>query len=173
MRGALEAARMREEQLRVNAEQASKERDELCWRWNEDAGVWRRREAEVRLLVFTFPLCSVEHANVASGPNTPPCAAASSVRSCCIVSGATGVELATSDVTTRTLVPTFTTPRARSLSAPSCDSGSEFCQCAGACASTADFAPTWIWGTYLRRFIFGLVTLVMVWHGIVCSESGS
>ena len=47
MRTALEAARLQEAQLRVEAEQASKERDELCWRWNEDAGVWRRREAEV------------------------------------------------------------------------------------------------------------------------------
>jgi hypothetical protein len=49
MRSALEAAHLREEQLRVDAERASKERDELCWRWNEDAGVWRRREAEVSL----------------------------------------------------------------------------------------------------------------------------
>lgn len=49
MRNALEAAHSREEQLRVDAERASKERDELCWRWNEDAGVWRRREAEVSL----------------------------------------------------------------------------------------------------------------------------
>lgn len=52
MRDALEAARLREEKLRVEAEQANKERDELCWRWNEDAGVWRRREAEVRLGAF-------------------------------------------------------------------------------------------------------------------------
>ncbi|KAH0828636.1 hypothetical protein J3R83DRAFT_2980 [Lanmaoa asiatica] len=48
MHGALEGARLREEQLRVEAEQASKERDELRWRWNEDAGLWRRREAELQ-----------------------------------------------------------------------------------------------------------------------------
>lgn len=54
MHGALEAARLREEQLRVEAEQASKERDELRWRWNEDAGLWRRREAEVSLWNPTF-----------------------------------------------------------------------------------------------------------------------
>jgi len=49
MRSALEAAHLREEQLRVEAEKASKERDELRWGWNEEAGVWRRREAEVSL----------------------------------------------------------------------------------------------------------------------------
>ncbi|KAG9311385.1 hypothetical protein JVU11DRAFT_8494 [Chiua virens] len=48
LRSALEAAQSREEQLRLEAEQASKERDEFCWRWNEDAGVWRRREAELQ-----------------------------------------------------------------------------------------------------------------------------
>lgn len=47
MRNALEAARLREEQLRAEAEQASKERDEIRWGWNEDASAWRRREAEV------------------------------------------------------------------------------------------------------------------------------
>ncbi|KAF8549198.1 hypothetical protein OG21DRAFT_1606556 [Imleria badia] len=48
MRSALEAARLREQQLRAEAEQASKQRDELRWGWNEDAGVWRRREAELQ-----------------------------------------------------------------------------------------------------------------------------
>ncbi|KAG6373025.1 hypothetical protein JVT61DRAFT_7080 [Boletus reticuloceps] len=47
MRSALEASRVREEQLRIEAEQASKERDELRWGWNEDASIWRRREAEL------------------------------------------------------------------------------------------------------------------------------
>ncbi|KAF9223197.1 hypothetical protein BS17DRAFT_880821 [Gyrodon lividus] len=48
MRGALEAARRREEKLRVEVGRASKEYEELRWRWNEDAGSWRRREAELQ-----------------------------------------------------------------------------------------------------------------------------
>ncbi|KAG8221555.1 hypothetical protein J3R82DRAFT_1797 [Butyriboletus roseoflavus] len=52
MHGALEAARLREEQLRIGAEQVTKERDELRWRWNEDAGLWRRREAELQAQIY-------------------------------------------------------------------------------------------------------------------------
>ncbi|KAF9234199.1 hypothetical protein BU15DRAFT_79271 [Melanogaster broomeanus] len=48
MRGALEAARLREEKSNAEAERARKECEELRWRWNEDAGSWRRREAELQ-----------------------------------------------------------------------------------------------------------------------------
>ncbi|KIK96615.1 hypothetical protein PAXRUDRAFT_825760 [Paxillus rubicundulus Ve08.2h10] len=48
MRGALEAARRREEKLRAEAGRTSKECEELRWRWNEDTGSWRRREAELQ-----------------------------------------------------------------------------------------------------------------------------
>ncbi|KIJ12740.1 hypothetical protein PAXINDRAFT_101100 [Paxillus involutus ATCC 200175] len=48
MRGALEAARRREEKLRAEAGRSSKECEELRWRWNEDTGSWRRREAELQ-----------------------------------------------------------------------------------------------------------------------------
>ncbi|KIJ60782.1 hypothetical protein HYDPIDRAFT_31996 [Hydnomerulius pinastri MD-312] len=48
MRGALEAARLREEKSRAEAERASNECEEIRWRWNEDAGAWRRRETELQ-----------------------------------------------------------------------------------------------------------------------------
>ena len=179
MRTALEAAHIREEQLRTAAEQASKERDELRWRWNEDAGVWRRREAEVSL--WNPPLALQLTNVVASSPNTPPHAAASSVRSGRLVSGATGlVCLFFSDVTTCALVSTFTTPSSCFLSAPTCNSASELHQrtstCTGTACVCADAHPplTGVCST-LWRFIFGPgsqhVTLV-VWPGTVCSKLG-
>ncbi|KAG1733887.1 uncharacterized protein EDB91DRAFT_1348688 [Suillus paluster] len=51
MRGALEAARLREEKARAEAEHLGKENEELKWRWNEDAMAWRRREAELQAQV--------------------------------------------------------------------------------------------------------------------------
>ena len=49
MRGALEAARLREEKARTEAECMAKENEELKWRWNEDVMAWRRRESEVSI----------------------------------------------------------------------------------------------------------------------------
>lgn len=89
MRSALEAARLREAQLRVEAEQASRERDELRWGWNEDAGAWRRREAEVNPAFYLLPLKLTDV--IAASAHTSPHAATSGVRGCRIVSGATGV----------------------------------------------------------------------------------
>ncbi|OAX43412.1 hypothetical protein K503DRAFT_765861 [Rhizopogon vinicolor AM-OR11-026] len=48
MRGALEAARLREEKARGEAECMGKENEELKWRWNEDVIAWRRRESELQ-----------------------------------------------------------------------------------------------------------------------------
>ncbi|THH16302.1 hypothetical protein EW146_g4307 [Bondarzewia mesenterica] len=53
LKGALEAAKMREEKNRLEAERLAKEYEMLRWRWGEDTGQWRRREAEVKgLSVF-------------------------------------------------------------------------------------------------------------------------
>lgn len=54
MRGALEAARLREEKARGEAERVGKENEELKWRWNEDMMAWRRREAELQAQVHHF-----------------------------------------------------------------------------------------------------------------------
>ncbi|KAG1852848.1 hypothetical protein DFJ58DRAFT_841746 [Suillus subalutaceus] len=51
MRGALEAARLREEKTRADAERVEKENEELKWRWNEDTMAWRRREGELQAQV--------------------------------------------------------------------------------------------------------------------------
>ncbi|KIK42879.1 hypothetical protein CY34DRAFT_804453 [Suillus luteus UH-Slu-Lm8-n1] len=51
MRGALEAARLREEKTRAEAERLGKENEELKWRWNEDTMAWRRREGELQTQV--------------------------------------------------------------------------------------------------------------------------
>ncbi|KAG2148208.1 uncharacterized protein EDB93DRAFT_1337216 [Suillus bovinus] len=51
MRGALEAARLREEKARMEAERVGKENEELKWRLNEDTMAWRRREAELQAQV--------------------------------------------------------------------------------------------------------------------------
>ncbi|KAG2336144.1 hypothetical protein BDR05DRAFT_971230 [Suillus weaverae] len=51
MRGALEAARLREEKARTEAERVGKENEELKWRWNEDTMTWRRREGELQAQV--------------------------------------------------------------------------------------------------------------------------
>ncbi|KAG1856556.1 hypothetical protein C8R48DRAFT_718569 [Suillus tomentosus] len=51
MRGALEAARLREEKARTEAERVGKENEELKWRWNEDTMAWRRREGELQAQV--------------------------------------------------------------------------------------------------------------------------
>ncbi|KAG2038057.1 hypothetical protein BDR03DRAFT_955649 [Suillus americanus] len=51
MRGALEAARLREEKARADAERVGKENEELKWRWNEDTMAWRRREGELQAQV--------------------------------------------------------------------------------------------------------------------------
>ena len=52
LRGALEAARMREEKAKGEVERLNRECQELRWRWGEDVGIWRRREGEVGLLVL-------------------------------------------------------------------------------------------------------------------------
>lgn len=52
-KGALEAARLREEKYKHDIERYAKECDILRWRWNEDAAMWKRREAEVS---YRFPL---------------------------------------------------------------------------------------------------------------------
>jgi len=54
LRGALEAARMREEKARGEVERLNRECQELRWRWGEDVGIWRRREGEVSVLLFAF-----------------------------------------------------------------------------------------------------------------------
>ncbi|KAH7926612.1 hypothetical protein BV22DRAFT_1194281 [Leucogyrophana mollusca] len=51
MRGALEAARLREEKVRQDAERYAKECEELRWRWGEDTAAWRRKEAELQAQV--------------------------------------------------------------------------------------------------------------------------
>lgn len=48
LRGALEAARLREEKSRVEAERRAKDYDALNWRWTEERTRWHRREAEVQ-----------------------------------------------------------------------------------------------------------------------------
>ena len=48
LRGALEAARLREEKSRVEAERRAKDYDALSWRWTEEKTRWHRREAEVQ-----------------------------------------------------------------------------------------------------------------------------
>jgi len=58
LRGALEAARLREEKSRVEAERRAKDYDALSWRWTEERTRWHRREAEVQpieaLALFFF-----------------------------------------------------------------------------------------------------------------------
>jgi hypothetical protein len=48
LRGALEAARLREEKSRVEAERRAKDYDALSWRWTEERTRWHRREVEVQ-----------------------------------------------------------------------------------------------------------------------------
>ncbi|KAI0309466.1 hypothetical protein OF83DRAFT_62330 [Amylostereum chailletii] len=48
LKGALEASRMREEKQRAEADRLAKEYDAVRWRWHEDLGGWRRREAELQ-----------------------------------------------------------------------------------------------------------------------------
>jgi len=57
MRGALEAARVREEKARQEVEHYAKECEMLRWRWSEDTATWRRKEAEVSIT----PLSSVKY----------------------------------------------------------------------------------------------------------------
>ncbi|TFY52725.1 hypothetical protein EVG20_g10429, partial [Dentipellis fragilis] len=47
LKGALEAAKMREEKNRLEAERLAKEVDVMRWRMNKDVGSWRRREMEM------------------------------------------------------------------------------------------------------------------------------
>ncbi|TFY80862.1 hypothetical protein EWM64_g3150 [Hericium alpestre] len=47
LKGALEAAKMREEKNRLEAERLAKEVEMAKWRWSKDAGNWRRREMEM------------------------------------------------------------------------------------------------------------------------------
>lgn len=47
LRGALEAARLREEKARQDVDRLSRECADLRWRWGEDAGRWSKREIEV------------------------------------------------------------------------------------------------------------------------------
>lgn len=47
LRGALEAARLREEKYRQDAENYVKEIEMLKWKWSEDTMAWRQKEAEV------------------------------------------------------------------------------------------------------------------------------
>jgi hypothetical protein len=50
LRGALKAARLREEKSRAEAERRAKDYDALSWRWTEERTRWHRREAEVELV---------------------------------------------------------------------------------------------------------------------------
>lgn len=50
LRGALEAARLREEKARQDADRLGRECADLKWRWGEEAGRWRAREGEVSYL---------------------------------------------------------------------------------------------------------------------------
>lgn len=47
LRGALEAARLREEKAKQDADRLGRECADLKWRWGEEAGRWRAREGEV------------------------------------------------------------------------------------------------------------------------------
>lgn len=172
MRNALEAAHLREEQLRLEAEQASKERDELRWGWNEDANVWRRREAEVSPPLFQ---CSLGLTGIiASSASTSPHAAASGVRGRRIISGATGLVLLFFANIAASALSTFATASPRLLSASTCNSDSEFRQCTSTRSGTAcicayaHFSPSGVCG--ISRTGFWHVALVMVWHGTVCSK---
>lgn len=51
LRGALEAARMREEKAKSEVERLGRECQEIRMRWGEDVGLWRIREGEVSLIV--------------------------------------------------------------------------------------------------------------------------
>ncbi|KAI0051567.1 hypothetical protein FA95DRAFT_240215 [Auriscalpium vulgare] len=51
LKGALEAAKMREEKNRLEAERLGKECDVMRWRWTEESGHWRRREAELHAYI--------------------------------------------------------------------------------------------------------------------------
>ena len=51
LRGALEAARMREENTKIEVERLGRECQELRMRWGEDVGLWRIREGEVSFTV--------------------------------------------------------------------------------------------------------------------------
>jgi hypothetical protein len=55
LRGALEAARLREEKSRVEAERRAKDYDALSWRWTEERTRWHRREAEVQSIEALAP----------------------------------------------------------------------------------------------------------------------
>ncbi|KZP28053.1 hypothetical protein FIBSPDRAFT_947960 [Athelia psychrophila] len=48
LRGALEAARLREEKGKQEVERLHRECADLRWRWSEDAGRWSRREMELQ-----------------------------------------------------------------------------------------------------------------------------
>ncbi|KAF7979324.1 hypothetical protein HWV62_42731 [Athelia sp. TMB] len=48
LRGALEAARLREEKAKQDVERLHRECADLRWRWSEDAGRWSRREMELQ-----------------------------------------------------------------------------------------------------------------------------
>ncbi|KII85329.1 hypothetical protein PLICRDRAFT_311819 [Plicaturopsis crispa FD-325 SS-3] len=71
MRGALEAARMREEKSRLEAEKWAKECEMVRWRWGEDVGVWRRKEAEYQAHIHYL----MHHMQIlAMAPSQPPSA---------------------------------------------------------------------------------------------------
>ena len=58
LRGALEAARLREEKSRAEVERRAKDYDTLNWRWAEERTRWHRREAEVQLIKGLIVFCA-------------------------------------------------------------------------------------------------------------------
>ncbi|KDQ10641.1 hypothetical protein BOTBODRAFT_177922 [Botryobasidium botryosum FD-172 SS1] len=48
LKGALEAARLREDKSRAEAEAARRECETLKWRWSEETRIWRSRDAELQ-----------------------------------------------------------------------------------------------------------------------------
>lgn len=56
LKGALEAAKMREEKMRGEVERLGKEVEGMRWKAAEEVGGWRRREAEVRSPSLSFIL---------------------------------------------------------------------------------------------------------------------
>ena len=60
LRGALEAARMREENAKIEVEKLGRECQELRMRWGEDVSLWKMREGEVSLAISPTFKCSAK-----------------------------------------------------------------------------------------------------------------
>jgi len=75
LRGALEAARLREEKSRVEAERRAKDYDVLSWRWTEERTRWHRREAEVRSVEALFFFLLIKYLVACSNTTSYSCTA--------------------------------------------------------------------------------------------------